>query len=180
VDIGDILIGVVSEADLISRAGYPSWRSHHLSSLADEIWTEHRHHWSARAEGVTAEEIMTSDVITCRPDEPVAIVTRRMLRMAIRTLPVVHAGRLVGVVSRHDLLRLYDRPDTEIRERIAQLLVDPLWTPPEHLVEFAVCDGVVTLTGSARCESDARVLAAVVRQVPGVIEVSNRIMVLRP
>jgi CBS domain-containing protein len=174
VDVGDTLVGVVSEADLISREGYPSIRSHHLTELINESLSEHRHHWAERAEGVTAGEIMTADLVTCRPDEPVAIVTRRMLREGVRTLPVVEDGRLVGVLSRHDLLRLFDRPDSEIRERIERLLTDPLWAPAEHSAEFSVRDGVVTLSGSARYESDVKVLGAVVRQVPGVIEVFNR------
>jgi CBS domain-containing protein len=174
VDVGDILIGVVSESDLISRTDYTSGQSHHLRELVGRTWSEHRHHWSVRAEGVTAGEIMTSDLITCRPDEPVGLVTRRMLRSSVRTLPVVDGGRLIGVVSRHDLLRLFDRPDREIRERISQLLADPSWAPAEHSAKFAVCDGVVTLSGSAQCEKDAKVIAAVIRQVPGVIEVVNR------
>jgi CBS domain-containing protein len=180
VDVGDILIGVVSESDLICREGYPTVRSHHLSELIEGTVTEHRHHWSARAEGVTAGEIMTSDFVTCRPDEPVAIVTRRMLRLGVRTLPVVDKDRLVGVVSRHDLLRLFDRPDSEIRERIEQLLADPLWAPREHSAEFSVRDGVVVLSGSARSESDVSVLLAHVRQVPGVIEVVNRMSARGP
>jgi CBS domain-containing protein len=180
VDVGDILVGVVSEADLISREGYPSIRSHHLTELVNETLSEHRHHWAERAEGVTAGEIMTSEVVTCRPDEPVAIVTRRMLREGVRTLPVVEDGRLVGVISRHDLLQLFDRPDSEIRERIEQLLADPLWAPAEHSAEFSVRDGVVTLSGSARYEGDVKVLGAVVRQVPGVIEVFNRMSARDP
>jgi CBS domain-containing protein len=174
VDIGDILVGVVSEADLISREGYPTLRSYRLIELINDALTERRHHWAERAEGITAGEIMTSDVVTCRPDEPVAIVTRRMLRREVRTLPVVENGRLVGVLSRHDLLRLFDRPDSEIRERIGQVLTDPLWAPAEHSAEFSVRDGVVTLNGSARYDRDVKVLGTVVRQVPGVIEVLNR------
>jgi CBS domain-containing protein len=73
IDIGESLIGVVSEADLISREGYPTVRGHHLSELVEDEWTEHRHHWAARAEGLTAGEIMTGRVITCRPDELVTI-----------------------------------------------------------------------------------------------------------
>jgi CBS domain-containing protein len=179
VDVGDILIGVVSESDLICRGGYPTARSHHLADFVDGL-AEHRHHWSERAEGLTAGEIMTSDLVTCRPDEPVAIVTRRMLRMGVRTLPVVDNDQLVGVVSRHDLLRLFDRPDSEIRERIEQLLADPLWAPDEHSAQFTVRDGVVILRGSVRRQSDVSVLAATVRQVPGVIEVVNRLSVQGP
>jgi CBS domain-containing protein len=180
IDVGDTLVGVVSEADLVSREGFPTLRSHHLSELINDTLAEHRHHWAERADGLTAGEIMTSEVVTCRPDEPVAIVTRRMLRQEVRTLPVVDNGRLVGVVSRHDLLRLFDRPDSEIRERIEKLLTDPLWAPAEHSAEFSVRDGVVTLTGSVRYERDVKVLAAAVRQVPGVIEVFNRLSAREP
>jgi CBS domain-containing protein len=179
VDVGDILIGVVSESDLICRGGYPTARSHHLADFVDGL-SEHRHHWSERSQGLTAGEIMTADLVTCRPEEPVAITTRRMLRMDVRTLPVVDNDRLVGVVSRHDLLRLFDRPDGEIRQRIEELLADPLWAPANHSAEFSVRDGVVILSGSVRRESDASVLASAVRQVPGVIEVVNRLSARGP
>jgi len=56
VDIGDQLVGVVSEADLVCREGSSS-RHHHLSTFVDEIVAEHRHHWADRSEGLTAGEI---------------------------------------------------------------------------------------------------------------------------
>jgi hypothetical protein len=58
VDIGDQLVGVVSEADLVGREGYPTVRSHHLSGLIDEAVAEQRHLWTARAEGPTAGEVV--------------------------------------------------------------------------------------------------------------------------
>jgi CBS domain-containing protein len=175
VDVGDVLVGVVSEADLISREGFPTARSHRLAELIDDALIEHQHHWAARAEGVTAGELMTTDLVTCTPDEPVSVVTRRMLRHDVRTLPVVDHGRLVGVLSRHDVLRLFDRPDAEVRERIAKMLADPLWAPEDHHVEATVRDGVVVLSGTVQFASDVRVVAALVRHVPGVIEVVNRV-----
>jgi CBS domain-containing protein len=175
VDIGDQLVGVVSEADLICREGYPTVRSHHLSALIDEARAEHHHHWRARAEGLTAEEIMTPDVITCSPGEPAGIVVRRMLRRGVRTLPVIEDGRLVGVLSRHDLLRLFDRPDGEIRATVGELLHDPFWAPPGHAVQAEVLDGVVILTGSVLHSSDRSVLHNRISQVPGVIEVADRL-----
>jgi CBS domain-containing protein len=176
IDIGEKLVGVVSEADLISREGYPTLRTHHLGEFIQDEWTEHRHHWAARAQGLTAGEIMTHEVITCRPDETVTIVTRRMLRDDVRTVPVVDDdGRLVGMLSRSDVLRLFDRPDAEIREGVKRVLIDPLWAPSDHDAHATVRDGVVILEGSARCEADVNVLVAAVRQVPGVTEVVNRL-----
>jgi CBS domain-containing protein len=175
VDIGDQLVGIVSEADLVCREGYPTVRSHHLAAMINEAVAEHRHHWKARAEGLTAEELMTTDVLTCAPAEPVAIVVRRMIRHDVRTLPVLKDGRLVGVLSRHDILSLFDRPDAEIRAEMTALLASPLWMPEGHAVQAEVLDGVVILTGSVLHPSDQRVVSSVVGQLPGVIEVVDRL-----
>ena len=175
VDIGSLLVGVVSEADLVCREGYPTVRSHHLAGLIDQAVAEHRHHWTARAEGLTAGEIMTTEVVTCRPDEVIPVVSRRMLEKEIRTLPVVDHGRLVGVLSRHDLLRLFNRPDPEIRQRIDRILSSPLWSPEGHAVSAEVRDGVVILTGTVRYRSDTHVVSDIIRHLPGVLEVVDRI-----
>jgi CBS domain-containing protein len=175
VDIGDVLAGVVSEADLVCREGYPTVRSHHLAGLIDEAVAEHRHHWAGRAEGLTAGEIMTTDMITCEPTEPVAVVVRRMLHHNVRTLPVIDGGHLVGALTRHDILPLFDQPDGDILATITDLLANPLWAPEGHNVEADVRDGVVTLTGSVRFPSDQAAVCDLVRQVPGVLEVVDRL-----
>ena len=175
VDIGDYLVGVVSEADLVCREGYPTVRRHHLAALIDEAVAEHRHHWKARADGLTAEELMTTDVVSCSPTEPVGIAVRRMLRHGVRTLPVLENGRLVGVLSRHDILPLFDRPDAEIRAQITELLASPLWSPEGHAAQAEVLDGVVILTGSVLHPTDQRVVCSLIGQLPGVIEVVDRL-----
>jgi CBS domain-containing protein len=175
VGVGEQLAGVVSEADLVCREGYPTVRSHHLAALIDEAVAEHRHHWTARAEGLTAQEIMTTDVVTCAPTETVGIVVRRMLHHGVRTLPVVEDGHLVGVLSSHDILGLFERPDGEILAGVIDLLADPLWAPDCHAVEVHVSDGVVMLTGSVRHPSDKRLVRNLVDDVPGVVEVVDRL-----
>jgi CBS domain-containing protein len=174
VDIGEELVGVVSEADLVCREAYPTVRSHHLAAMIDNAVAEHRHHWTARAEGLTAQEIMTTDVVTCAPTETVAIVVRRMLRHGVRSLPVVEDHHLVGVLSRHDILELFDRPDGEIRANLTELLADPLWAPHSLAVKVEVRDGVVILTGSVLHPSDKQLVHNLVGEVPGVIEVVDR------
>jgi CBS domain-containing protein len=180
VDVGEQLAGLVSEADLVVREGYPTVRSHHLAAMIDEAVAEHRHHWTARAEGLTAQEIMTTDVVTCSPTETVGIVVRRMLHHGVRALPVVEDRHLVGVLSRHDILRLFDRPDSEIKAGVTELLADPLWAPDSHAVDVEVEDGVVVLTGSVRHPGDERLVRNLVGEVPGVIEVVDRLTWLTP
>src|SRR5581483_7437398 len=123
VDIGDRLVGLVSEADIICRE-CPTVRRHTLGGFVDRV-LGNDHDWSGKAQGITAGEIMTTEVVACAPSEPVTVIARRMLSQDIRLLPVVDHGRLVGVVSRHDVLRVFDRPDKEIRSRLAQLLASP-------------------------------------------------------
>lgn len=172
-DVGDVLVGMVAESDLISRGAYPTVRHRRLADVIGEARAEHRHHWSVRAEGVTASEVMTRDVITCRPAEPVGVVTRRMLRRDVRLLPVIEGSTVVGVVSRHDLLALFDRPDSEIRERLEQVLADPLWSPELQQVEAEVRDGVVVLTGTVLYPSHVQIVGSVAARIPGVIAVTN-------
>jgi osmotically-inducible protein OsmY len=87
---------------------------------------------------------------------------------------------LVGVVSRHDVLRVSDRPDREVKARLDELLASPRWAPEGHHVTAQVVDGVVRLSGSIRYPSDARVVAGLATQVPGVIEVRTDLTAEQP
>jgi CBS-domain-containing membrane protein len=173
VDIGDQIVGVVSEADLLCRAGYPTVRHHSLAAFIDGLRLDETQLWAARREGLTAEEIMTTAVVTCDSDEPVGVVARRMLDRDVRTLPVLDRGRLVGMLSRHDVLRTFVRPDAEIRSRVARLLNGPVGAPGAVTAE--VRDGVVVLTGSVAEPLEASIVCSIVRQIPGVLEVVDRI-----
>ena len=175
VDSEGRLLGVVSEADLIVREGYPTVRSHTLAGAITDALAEHRHHWLQRTAGTTAADLMTPNVTTCRPDEPVAIVTRRLLSHGLKMLPVVADGMVVGVLSRRDVLRTLQQPDEDIRDRLAAVANDPLWMPDQHAVTFSVADGVVSVTGSVLYKSDAAVVLSIVRQLPGVIQVVDEL-----
>jgi CBS domain-containing protein len=102
-----------------------------------------------------------------------------MLERGVKRMPVVdHEGRLVGIVSRQDLLRSLARPDREIATEIAHVLASDLNRPDDHHVQFSVVDGVVTLAGDVRYAWDKPVVVSLVRDVEGVIDVvdhmSNR------
>ncbi len=178
VDIGDLLVGVVSEVDIVGRAS-PSGRHPTLDRLVGREDADDQDGID-RAHGVTAGEIMSSDVISCAPDEPVSIAARRMLSRHVRMMPVVEGGRLVGVLSRHDILRVFDRPDSEIRTRIAQLLANPLWAPEGSRVHFQVVDGMVHLSGTVRYPSDVHTVASLIGAVPGVVGVRQELSAERP
>lgn len=173
VEIGEQLVGVVSESDLLCRAGFPSVRHHGIAAFIEGPPATQGHEWTARSQALTAEEIMTTTVVSCDPGEPVAAIARRMLERDIRTMPVVRDGRLAGVVSRHDVLRLFVRPDSEVRAHVAEILSASEWLPGFGL-SAEVRDGVVVLTGTASSPLEVAVICSIVRQVPGVVEVVDQ------
>ena len=104
-DDAGTLLGVVSEADILLQEGGPSDRAGLFEWLFDD--------WSgadfAKLRAKTAEEAMTTPVRRIAPDRPVEEAARRMLDGNVRRLAVVDEGRLVGIVSRADLVRAFAR-----------------------------------------------------------------------
>ncbi len=110
IDDDEKVIGVVSEADMLAEEvlGDPGVISGMLP-----------HREVRKARGLTAGDLMTHPAVTVRPEESVGHAARLMYTLRVKRLPVVNAGGcLVGVVSRTDVLAVYDRPDEEIREEI--------------------------------------------------------------
>ncbi|MEW1636906.1 CBS domain-containing protein [Streptomyces sp. NPDC093801] len=154
------VVGVVSEADLLPKEEFRR-ADPRLPEQFDE---------AAKAEAVLAEDLMSSPAVTVRADAALAEAARIMARRAVKRLPVVDdVGRLEGVVSRSDLLKVFLRPDEEIEQEIRQLVLGELPLPAH--VEFTVLDGVVTLRGPVRDRALVPLLARAIRAVEGVVEV---------
>lgn len=164
VDEDRVLIGIVSEADLI-RHRVPADPTAHLWREAAEDHTARPH---------TVEDVMTRAVITAYPDTDVADIARQMLEQSVRSIPVLDRGDVVGIVSRRDILRTVIRTDdvvaAEVQRRLDQYAVGRRrWTA-------TVDDGVVQVSGHFEDEVERQVIAALARTVPGVAEV--RVLVL--
>jgi CBS-domain-containing membrane protein len=162
------LVGIVTEADLVSKEAYGGRRRRPLELLA-------RGHtrWATKGRGRTARDVMTKKVETARPDEDLRSAARRLVEHQIKRLPVVDEGTLVGIVSRTDVLRQLHRSDDDLARDIAGMLADPMRAPEAHTVEVSVTDGVVTLRGTLRFPMDLPWLSAMVWQIPGVVDVCN-------
>jgi len=168
VDADGRVIGVVSEADLLLKEERPERRPG--GPLVDP------HGDSAKAMARNAAALMTSPAVTVRPEATLTEAARLMHRRHVKRLPVVDAdGRLLGIVSRADLMQVFLRGDEalarEIREDVLRhtLVVDPA------AVAVAVDDGVVRLEGQVETKSLAAIAARLVQGVEGVVAVDNRL-----
>lgn len=163
VDADDRPVGVVSEADLLAKA-------------AKRLEESGPSEAPAKHEATTAEGLMTSPAVCARPEWSVVEAARTMEERHVKRLPVVDAaGRLVGLVSRSDLLRVFLRDDRAIQQEIVEdVLVRTLHEPPSG-IGVEVNNGQVRLSGSVRDEALVPVLVRLCRSVDGVVSVDHHL-----
>jgi CBS-domain-containing membrane protein len=170
VDDDATVLGVVSEGDILAKErGRASARSllDHLLELNDREAAKH----DAR----DAADAMTSPAVTIRPSRAVSEAAALMLDRSVNRLPVVDEhGRLVGIVTRADLVRAFARGDAEIvREIREDVILRTLWSTNRFQID--VDAGEVTIEGVMADAESADVLTRLVERVPGVVGVRSRI-----
>ncbi|MEW6470886.1 MAG: CBS domain-containing protein [Actinomycetota bacterium] len=179
VDDDGRLLGIVTEADLVSREAYAGLRRRPLQVLVDLLTGDVR--WVQKAKSLTAEALMTPWPFAIHPADDVSFAARRMLAHRVKRLPVVdYEGRVVGILSRHDVLRVFDRPDEDIAADLRDRLGSARFAPDDHEVTFTVDQGVVTLEGTVLHPSDVPVVESLARHVPGVVAVEIRLEAREP
>ncbi|MDQ0958091.1 CBS domain-containing protein [Streptomyces sp. B4I13] len=168
VDDDDRPVGVVSEADLLRKEAAQLDPAGLLPALHPRPADR------AKAGATTAAELMSSPAVTARPEWTVVEAARVMEQGRVKRLPVVdEAGRLVGVISRADLLRVFLRGDRAIREEIGRdVLVRTLGIAPGAVTAHVV-DGRVSLIGTVERKSLIAVALRLCRGVDGVVDVSD-------
>ena len=174
IDASGKLVGLVTEADVISKEAYGGRRRRALALLSD-VLSGRDHRWVTKAAGSLAADVMTKNVIVCSPEEDVRSVARRMLERGVKRMPVIESGALAGIISRHDILAILDRPDEVIVTDVERALANDPNRPDDHHVRFSVDDGIVTLNGDVRYGWDEPIVISIVRSVPGVIDVISHL-----
>ena len=168
-DPADHLIGVVSEADLLLKEVGQE-------ALAGNLIATGRRGERAKAAAVTAAQLMTAPAVAVGPDDTLAAAARLMHDRRVKRLPVVDkAGRLVGIVSRVDLLSVFDRPDDEIRDRVIKEVIAGEFALDPSAFEVTVTSGILTISGPAGSRGIARDLANALRHAEGVVGVRIRL-----
>lgn len=167
------VLGVVSNADLLPKQGAQEPAEAH-SPMA---WFQR--HWDRnRSQATTAGELMTSPAHTIGPESTVVDAAKLLDRHAIKRLPVVDEnGKLVGIVSRRDLLAVFLRDDEDIAAEIATYVfernLDTVVSPATVTVD--VHDGVVTLRGELERKSMVPIAETLTSRVDGVVQVDSQL-----
>lgn len=175
VDAQRRVLGVVSEADVVAKEAYGP--RHRALGVLGALLRGHQNRWTSKASGMTAGDVMTQPPVTAGPDDSVRRAAARMVTLSVKRLPVVdESGRLIGIISRRDVMRLFHRTDGELALEVQRLLTDPLMVPEDHDVRVEVYDGEVVLTGTARCPLDIKLIEAMVLDIPGVLEVTTAVV----
>ncbi|MGH3419782.1 MAG: CBS domain-containing protein [Streptosporangiaceae bacterium] len=167
VDDAGRVLGVVSEADLLAKEA--------LSDPGPVAGLVRREDLR-KAGGLTAGDLMTSPPVTAAPDDPVGQATRMMHFLRVKRLPVVNSGgQLVGIISRADVLAVFDRPDQDIRHDIADGILRHEYLAGPRQFRVTVEAGVVTMEGTPETAAFGRALIRKARHVPGVVAVRDRL-----
>jgi CBS domain-containing protein len=185
VDQAGKLVGIVSEGDLMRRGelGTERERSWWLNLLTSNRSLAADY---AKAHGRKVSEVMSRKLIAAKPDTPINDIALLLEQHAIKRVPIMDQGKLVGIVARANLVQALaglqiktpearGGKDSEIRKEILERLSGAPWRP--WLLNVTVHDGVAELWGIAN-SGDAKTAAGVaVENVPGVVKVNNHIIV---
>jgi CBS domain-containing protein len=163
------VIGVVSEADMLAREVL---NADHAGTIAAMSHRGEQH----QAGGLTARDLMTHPAITVTPDDSAEQAARLMYTLQVKRLPVIdRGGRLVGIISRTDVLGVYDRPDDDIRQEIIGNVIVPGFGQDPEAFTVGVQAGVVTLDGRPESVALGHDLVRKIRHVQGVVAVRDRL-----
>lgn len=174
VDVDGAVVGVISEADLLMKAQGPDAINHRRFRWLIGEAPESRAAL-AKLEAETAGEAMTTPAVTIGPDRRVSAAAALMVAKQVNRLPVVDHGRLVGIVTRADLVRAYVRSDEELARTIREdVLLRILWLDPSSFT-VKVQNGVATIGGWVERRSGAEMVDRAVRMVPGIVDVHSNV-----
>jgi CBS-domain-containing membrane protein len=186
VDEDGRVCGIVSEGDLINRAdaGTRHRRSWWLEMLRG---SEEQARDFLRSRGRRVKDVMTSDVVAAAEDTPLADIAALLEKHRIKRVPVLRDGKIVGIVSRADLLQGFARSesawptlhdDRRVRDELDAALREA--GLPMHQVTITVSRGAVRLRGWIDAEVQRQAARAAIEATPGVVSVEDDLVVTTP
>jgi CBS domain-containing protein len=182
-----LLCGIVTDGDMLRRpelgtaSAVGNWRKFLAPEASAREYVKTR--------GKRVDEVMTADMVTVGPDASVDEIVEMMEKRRIKQVPVVKAGKLVGLVTRRSLLgalveKLIAVDDTMVSDQAAETMVrkaieDGRWAPA-GTIAVRVAEGVAELSGTIFSDAERRAIVVVAENTNGIREVRDRMMVIDP
>ena len=169
VDSNGSLVGIVSEVDLLNKVE---------RRAPDAYLIESRQHRvdRVRAAALDVRSAMSTNVATVSPDLPIALAAREMHQRGFKRLPVVDdAGKLVGIVTRGDLLTVFLRSDAQVRAEVRRVLSSAETNLAGRSLSAHVTRGVVELDGRFEEKSRLEAMVRTVTAIEGVVGVRSHL-----
>jgi CBS domain-containing protein len=152
------LIGMITEADFLRLEV-----ARHNETMMDTV--------------ETVGQVMTQDVTTIAPGVALADAARVMVYEDINRLPVVDSdSRMLGIISRLDVVAAFTRPDDVVEDEIREDVLRRVMGVDLDAIDVTVASGLVTLTGTIGTRAEAALLEELVRRLDGVLRVDNQLI----
>lgn len=129
-------------------------------------------------EGTAASEVkdvMSHSVLSVSPDLEIMDAARYMYEQSVKRVLVVEDGRMVGIISRFDIVAAFTRPDDLIEDEIREDLIRRVLFVDPETVDVQVANGVVTFIGTIGTRTEARLVEELARRLDGVVGVENNL-----
>ena len=167
-DDDGVLVGIITEGDFLHREVERERPRRH--GLLDALLGGAH----SLAEAELVEEAMSTGVVTIPPDATLADAARVMASREVKRLPVVDdEGKVLGVISRADIVAAFTRPDEVIEDEINEDVIRRILFVDPGTIDVEVVDGLVKLSGELPTRTEARLLEELSRRLDGVVAVAN-------
>jgi CBS domain-containing protein len=170
VDESGGLVGVIAESDILAKLEYGQ-KGRGLVGLLDAL--THAVGADRKSQAHIAADLMTTHVITAGPEASVRELVHLMAYHHVNRIPIVESSRVIGIITRADILRMMARPDTAITEDARWRLLHDLWVDTTPL-NITTHGGIVTVSGVVGTWSEAELVKRWIGTIEGVVDVDAR------
>ncbi|HYM91031.1 MAG TPA: CBS domain-containing protein [bacterium] len=165
--------GIITESDILTKLGQSAHEEQRLGLLHLFDRLTHATGADRKLHARTAAELMTTPVITARPEASFRELIHLMTSHGINRIPIVEGGRVIGIVTRADLLRTLGRPDAAVTEDVRWRILHDLWVDTTGL-DIRTHEGVVTIAGEVGTRSEVDLIKRWIAVTEGVVDVDVR------
>ncbi|MEZ5851970.1 MAG: CBS domain-containing protein [Hyphomicrobiaceae bacterium] len=179
------VVGIISESDLLHRAeiGTEKPRKSWLRAFADPDRLAREF---AKTHGMLVDDIMSRHIVSVAEDTELQDVVNLLEKHNLKRLPVIKEGRLVGLITRGDIVRALSKKamervpaavtDSDLQAQILERMKKAKWLLDSY-INLTVADGVVSMWGMAVSEDQRKALTVLINETPGVKQIDDRLRI---